>query len=162
MEDGMKTMKLGLVAALALSLAACSNTGMGTKEGVGTVIGGAGGAWAGSTIGKGSGRIVATAAGTLLGAFLGNQIGRSLDRVDEMHAEQSAQQALERYPDGQSASWSNPNTGHSGYTTPTTTYQTSQGQYCREYQTAVVIDGQTQSAHGTACRQPDGTWQINS
>lgn len=159
----MKTAKLGVVAALALSLAACSNnTGWGTKETVGTVIGGAGGAWAGSTIGKGSGRVVATAAGTLLGAFLGNQIGRSLDQVDQMRVEQTAQQALERQPDGQPVSWSNPNTGHSGYTTPTSTYRTSQGQYCREYQTAVVIDGQTQSAHGTACRQPDGTWQLES
>lgn len=157
-----KTIGLLTAAALTLSLTACADTGMGTKEGVGTVIGGAGGAWAGSTIGKGSGRIVATAAGTLLGAFLGNQIGRSLDRVDQIQAEQTAQAALERYPDGQSVSWSNPNTGHSGYTVPTATYQTSAGQYCREYQSAVVIDGRTQTAHGTACRQPDGTWQITS
>jgi surface antigen len=157
-----KTKTLGILTAAALTLAACAETGMGTKEGIGTVIGGAGGAWAGSTIGHGSGRIVATAAGTLLGAFLGNQIGQSLDRVDQMHAEQSAQQALERYPDGQYARWDNPNTGHSGYTVPTQTYQTSAGQYCREYQTAVVIDGRTQSAHGTACRLPDGTWQITS
>jgi surface antigen len=162
MEDGMKTAKLGVVLAVGLALSACAETGMGTKEGIGTVLGGAGGAWAGSTIGKGSGQIVATAAGTLLGAFIGNQIGQSLDRVDQMQAEQSAQQALERYPDGQYAHWDNPNTGHSGYTVPTSTYQTSQGQYCREYQSAVVIDGRTQSAHGTACRLPDGTWQITS
>jgi len=106
---------------MTLALAACSNTGatgMGTKEGIGTVVGAAGGAWAGSTIGKGSGRIVATAAGTLLGAFIGNQIGRSLDRVDQMYAEQAAQTALERYPDGQYARWNNPNTGNSGYTVP--------------------------------------------
>ncbi len=158
----MKTAKLGVVVALVLALSACAETGMGTKEGIGTVIGGAGGAWAGSTIGHGSGRIVATAAGTLLGAFLGNQIGRSLDRVDQMHAEETAQAALERYPDGSSATWQNPNTGHSGYTVPTSTWQTQQGQYCREYQSAVVVDGQTQSAHGTACRQPDGTWQVVS
>ena len=112
--------------------------------------------------GGSSGAREATAAGTLLGAFLGNQIGRSLDRVDQMHAEETAQAALERYPDGSSATWQNPNTGHSGYTVPTSTYQTPQGQYCREYQSAVVIDGQTQSAHGTACRQPDGTWQVMS
>lgn len=164
----MKTMRLkavALVGAMTLALAACSNTGatgMGTKEGIGTVVGAAGGAWAGSTIGKGSGRIVATAAGTLLGAFIGNQIGRSLDRVDQMYAEQAAQTALERYPDGQYARWNNPNTGNSGYTVPMATYERSPGQYCREYQTAVVIDGQTQSAHGTACRLPDGTWQLES
>src|SRR5690606_31152157 len=125
-------------------------------------IGAAGGAWAGSSIGKGSGRLVATAAGTLLGGLIGNQIGRSLDRVDQMHAEQTAQTALERYPDGQYATWQNPNTGHSGYTVPTNTWQAPSGQYCREYQTAVVVDGRTESGHGTACRQPDGTWQIMS
>lgn len=157
-----RTKTIALLVAAALGLAACQNTGMGTKEGVGTVVGAAGGAWAGSTIGKGTGRVVATAAGTLLGAFLGNQIGRSLDRVDQMHAEQTAQTALERYPDGQYVRWSNPNTGHSGYTVPTSTYEAAPGQYCREYQTAVVIDGQTQSAHGTACRLPDGTWQVQS
>ena len=31
--------------------------------------------------------------------------------------------------------------------------------YCREYTTTVVIDGRTERAHGTACRQPDGIWQ---
>ncbi len=158
----MKTAKLGVVTAVALALAACTNSGIGPKEGIGTVIGAAGGAWAGSTIGHGTGRIVATAAGTLLGGLIGNQIGRSLDSVDQMRVEQTAHQALERNPDGQYSNWQNPNTGNSGYTVPTSTYQTAPGRYCREYQTAVVIDGRTQSAHGTACRQPDGTWEITS
>lgn len=30
---------------------------------------------------------------------------------------------------------------------------------CREYQKPVVIDGQTVNAWGTACQQPDGSWQ---
>ena len=34
------------------------------------------------------------------------------------------------------------------------------GPYCREFQTTVVIDGRPQSAHGTACQQPDGTWAV--
>jgi len=34
------------------------------------------------------------------------------------------------------------------------------GPYCREFQTTVVIDGQPQSAHGTACQQPDGSWVV--
>lgn len=32
----------------------------------------------------------------------------------------------------------------------------------REYATSVVIDGKTQSAHGTTCRVPDGTWRIEN
>lgn len=34
------------------------------------------------------------------------------------------------------------------------------GPYCREFQTTIVIDGQPQSAHGTACQQPDGSWTV--
>jgi hypothetical protein len=34
------------------------------------------------------------------------------------------------------------------------------GPYCREFQTTIVIDGQPQSAHGTACQQPDGSWAV--
>ena len=31
---------------------------------------------------------------------------------------------------------------------------------CHEFQTTIVIDGQKQPAHGTVCRQPDGTWRV--
>ena len=36
----------------------------------------------------------------------------------------------------------------------------SQGQTCREYQSTTTIDGKAQPTYGTACLQPDGTWQI--
>jgi len=32
--------------------------------------------------------------------------------------------------------------------------------YCREYQTNVVVGGVRQQTYGTACRQPNGAWQI--
>ena len=38
----------------------------------------------------------------------------------------------------------------------------SRNQYCREYTTDVVIDGQTRHGYGQACRQEDGSWQIVS
>ena len=31
---------------------------------------------------------------------------------------------------------------------------------CREFQTHIIIDGKSEPAHGTACRQPDGTWRV--
>ena len=43
---------------------------------------------------------------------------------------------------------------------PTETYLTSSGRYCREYRTHVEVGQRMQKAYGTACRQPDGTWQI--
>ncbi len=36
-------------------------------------------------------------------------------------------------------------------------YDTS---FCREYTRQIVIDGEEQTAYGTACRQSDGTWRI--
>jgi surface antigen len=52
-------------------------------------------------------------------------------------------------------------TALTGSAVPTRTYDTAQGP-CREYTTSVVIDGRTQSAHGTSCREPHGTWRIKS
>jgi surface antigen len=158
----MKIAKLGAVVLLTTALGACANSGIGTKEAIGTATGAALGGWAGSTIGHGSGQLAATAAGVFIGGLIGNQIGRSMDETDQLMAQQAQFNALERYPDGQSAGWQNPNNGNNGYTVPTNTYQNSQGTYCRQYQTTVVIDGRPETGVGTACRQPDGTWRMTS
>jgi len=39
-------------------------------------------------------------------------------------------------------------------------YRTSDGQYCREYQSTVSVGGQPQPSYGTACLQPDGSWRV--
>lgn len=39
-------------------------------------------------------------------------------------------------------------------------YQTTGGQYCREYQAGVVVAGQQQPSYGTACLMPDGAWRV--
>ena len=36
------------------------------------------------------------------------------------------------------------------------------GRYCREFQQTVTIGGRREQAYGTACRQPDGTWEVIS
>jgi surface antigen len=168
----MKIAKIGLVLALTAStaLAGCASNnpygaGGGTginKEIVGTVVGAGLGGWAGSTIGKkgSTGQLIGTAAGVFVGGLLGNQIGAYMDDQDKLMAQRSQYEALERYPDGGSAQWNNPNNGNHGYTQPNNTYQSSNGQYCREYQTTVVIDGRPQTGYGTACRRADGNWQI--
>jgi hypothetical protein len=35
-----------------------------------------------------------------------------------------------------------------------------QQSYCREFQSTIVVEGRQQQAFGTACLQPDGSWQI--
>ncbi len=147
--------------ATGLTVGACSE-GAGPKETLGALGGAVLGGLAGAQVGSGSGQLAATAAGALLGAVLGSEIGKSLDKADQLYAERTAQDALENSPSNQTSQWSNPDSGNSGTVTPTEAYQTTDGQYCREYQTTVTVGGETQDAYGTACRQPDGSWQIQS
>jgi len=127
------------------------------KASGGAAIGAASGGLIGAAAGGGAAGIVG---GVLLGGLLGGAIGNALDQRDKQMAYQTQQATLESTRTGQSATWRNPDTGHSGSYTPTKTYENASGQYCREYQEKVVIDGKTNSAYGTACRQPDGSWKI--
>ena len=147
---------LSIIAVAAL-LSAC--TGMGEKESAGTLIGAGTGAVIGAQAGKGEGRIVGVAIGTLLGALLGGEVGRSMDRADQLAAQQAYEQA-QTAPINRSITWQNPDNGHYGTVTPVREGTSSMGEYCREFQQAVIIGGQTQNAYGVACRQPDGTWKI--
>lgn len=151
--------------ALSLGLTACDSTGglngMGTKQTWGAVGGAVAGGVLGSNIGGGKGQLIATGAGTLLGALMGSEIGKSLDRADMVYAQQANAQA-HTAPIGQPVSWSNPQSGHSGTVTPVSDYKTQSGQYCREYQQTIYIDGQAQTGYGTACKNQDGTWQISN
>ncbi|TAE81065.1 MAG: hypothetical protein EAZ74_00270 [Alphaproteobacteria bacterium] len=139
-----------------------SHGGSGIDKGVlGGLAGAAGGAAIGSNIGKGRGNIAAIAIGTLLGAGLGSEVGKSLDRADMGYYNQTSQQALNTGQPGQSFPWQNPQSGHSGSITPSN-YYPSNGTYCREYTQTVNIGGQISNGYGTACRQPDGRWQVVS
>jgi surface antigen len=150
---------IAIAVAAALLSAGCATT-MGQKEGAGTLIGGLGGALIGSQFGGGSGRLVGVAIGTVAGALIGQEIGRSLDRADRLAMENTANQALEYNRSEQTSSWRNPDTGNSGTVTPVRTYREPSGRYCREYTQTVMIGGEEHKAYGTACRKPDGQWQI--
>jgi surface antigen len=142
------------------ALGACAGNDYGNKQLGGAAVGGALGGLLGSKVGGGSGQLAATAAGAVLGMMLGSETGKSLDRADRHYAAQTQHAALETAPVGATASWVNPDTGHSGTVTPVRTYQAGGGQYCREYQQTVVVGGREQHGYGTACRQPDGSWQV--
>ena len=83
-----------------------------------------------------------------------------MDETDRLKAQQATQESLEYNKAGTTSTWSNPDTGYRGSTTPVRTYQTADQQACREYRSTVTIDGKTEEAVGTACREPDGTWRI--
>ncbi len=145
---------------IALMTAACAQNGQyGTKQTVGALGGAAAGGLLGAQFGSGSGQLAATAAGALIGALIGSEIGRSMDEVDRMKAEQAYNQAAAA-PIGQTIAWDNPNTGNYGTVVPTREGTKNTGEYCREFQQTVVIGGRQEDAYGVACRQPDGSWEI--
>ncbi|MEN8167348.1 MAG: RT0821/Lpp0805 family surface protein [Pseudomonadota bacterium] len=126
------------------------------REALGSVLGGVVGGIAGSHIGRGDGRTAATIAGALLGVLAGKSIGRSMDQVDRY----CTGQTLEYAQDRQSIQWQNPDNRSNYSVTPINTYQSRDGRYCREYVTQAAIGNRQQQVYGTACRQPDGSWQI--
>ena len=143
-----------IVATLALSLlAACESQP--SKEDIGMATGAVLGGVIGHQIGGGSGKTVATIGGAALGAFVGSRVGRNMDRNDE----DRARHALDRSPDGVSTTWRNHATGLRYSVTPTRSYQGDSGGRCRDFTTVAQIDDHDEVVHGTACKQPDGTWK---
>ncbi len=149
-----------LLLLVTLGLSACESAQNAPKQTVGTLLGAGVGALVGSQLGGGKGKLAAVVVGTLGGAYLGSEVGKSLDAADRAYMERNAQQTLETTKSGTVTAWKNPDTGNSGTFTPTRTYAAANGENCREYESTIYVDGQEETATGTACRQPGGTWKI--
>ena len=152
MKQARKTLLI-LSAPLVLGLSGC------TKEQSGSLFGSIIGAIVGSEIGGGS---LGTVIGASIGSSIGSSIGRDLDKIDRMMLEKSYRNSLNHGKSGETSTWHNPDTEHSGSFTPQEPFQNKSNQYCREFQQTVTIGGKAQTAYGTACRQPDGSWKIIS
>jgi len=163
MEERMtvinRAWRVSIVSAIlaAFLLMGCETAG--TKTAVGGLGGAAAGGLLGAALGGGSTGI---AAGTILGGLIGGAIGNQMDAADRARASAAAANALETAPSGHSVAWQNPDSGNTGTVTPVRTYQTSTGQYCREYTQTITIGGERHQSYGTACREPDGRWRIVS
>ncbi len=157
----MSAPKIAIIAAAALMLAACAGdpeSGRGPRENTGTLLGGLAGAAIGSQFGGGVGGHVAGAViGAGIGALLGNRIGAAMDDEDKRRAYAAQMEALDDGAAGAPVSWRNPDSGRYGTVVPGPYYE-AQGRRCRSYTHTIYIAGQPQTARGTACRNPDGTW----
>lgn len=85
-----------------------------------------------------------------------------LATMEQQAMSDTFQYALENNPSNQAADWVNPDSDRAGAVVPVRTFSDAQGRPCREFITTISIGGQQQQGYGTACRQPDGTWQIVS
>ncbi|WP_303907984.1 glycine zipper 2TM domain-containing protein [Thiohalomonas denitrificans] len=137
-----------------LLLSGCATDG--PREQAGMVIGGTLGGLLGGEV-DGHGRTGAIIAGTLAGAAIGGAVGKSMDDTDRLKAAQS----LENVRTGVPSAWRNPDSGVEYEFTPTRTFETRQGP-CREYRVEAYVGGEKETVYGTACRQPDGSWEMVS
>lgn len=190
MTLGLKKATL-MASIMAFGLAGCvENTGRTGQQDAGIAVGGLlgaiGGGLAGTQVGKGRGKTAAIIAGSILGGLAGGALGNSLAQrltpQDEAYSQQTTQQALSSAQVNQPVAWQNPQTGVYGNVTPVsqvyqqpyyapqqapatygTTYSQPQSVDCRDYKQTIFVDNQRyETATGTACRQPDGTWRIQS
>ena len=147
---------------LALALSSCQSVGQGIADNPkatgGGMLGAAGGGLIAAAAGGGAAGIIG---GVLIGGLLGGALGSKLDQNDKELAQKNAQQTFENTQTGQASTWQNPDSGNSGSITPTRTYETD-GRYCHEYQQEITVGGELEKSYGTACRQPDGSWKVDS
>jgi surface antigen len=145
----------GALAVVVLPLAGCM--GNGPNQDAGTLFGAASGAIIGGALGNGN--LGSVAAGAIIGGFLGNAIGSELDANDQRLAANAQYQALNAGPTGAPVQWR----GRRNYGNVVAGSPYRVNDYnCRDYTHTIYIDGRPEVARGTACRQPDGTWQVVS
>lgn len=157
----LNTNRLFIIVVLLFLLSGCASTTW--QQNQKAIIGGVGGAAAGGLIASAfKANTAGIVGGALLGGLIGGAVGNRMDAADRREAYRAEQYSLEKNPSGTATRWQNPDSGNYGSITPLNTYQGVNGRYCREYSHQVTINGRTEQVYGTACRQPDGSWQIKS
>lgn len=154
-----KTLRTFVAACLVVSVSACSWNEQ-RSETLGGVVGGIVGGIIGSKAGKGTGKSVAIILGATLGAMWGQDIAKGMSNVDKVFHERTTTDTLEYAKPDEQVSWSNPDSGNSGTVAAGETYQNDAGEDCRQFETTVQVEGEDRATEGTACRMPDGTWQV--
>jgi hypothetical protein len=85
-----------------------------------------------------------------------------LDYLNEaqQREHEAAQIAATTAPIGERIYWREGGAG--GYVVATRDGTSASGRYCREFQQEVTIGGRAEQAYGTACLNPDGSWEVVS
>ncbi len=86
--------------------------------------------------------------------------GQEFAGPEQQAMDDTFQYALEKNQLNQGSEWVNPDTGRGGAVAPTRTFTNRQGRPCREFIQTIIIGDREEQGYGTACRQPDGSWQI--
>jgi surface antigen len=149
-------LKVWAILAGALALAGCDITGSG-GEGPGSLTGAFSSASTTSAIGRGGNGAAAAVTNAALGGLIGGKLGASLNDDDRRLAYEAQLDALDRGAPGAPVPWRNPASGRYGNIVPGPAYDLK-GAKCRGFSHTVTINRELETARGTACRGPDGTW----
>jgi surface antigen len=101
----------------------------------------------------------ATDGGIAGGSAQADAIMASLSDADQAFMATQVNHTLESAPTNQPATWRNPDGGAQVKLTATHTFQRPDNVYCRDFIEQLTKGETAQTARGTACRRPDGTWQ---
>ena len=141
------TIRVAFVAAM-MALSGCATSGLGGRifapDGTGSS-------------GAGNVAVAETIIAAMGGGLIGGTIGSKLDEADRRTALQAEYRALEYAQAGNAVDWRGAAAGVSGTVVAAQPYRVG-SQDCRQYSQTVSIGGQKQTARGTACRNPDGSW----
>jgi surface antigen len=120
-----------------------------TKGETGMATGAVGGGVLGGAIGGSTGALI----GAALGGAVGYGVGHSMDMEDQRrmaYALEANRQAQWRAQDGTAYQMQ-----------PTGTFYTNDGRECRRFTMMAEVEGRgPERMTGTACRQPNGSWDM--
>jgi surface antigen len=142
-----------LVAALLVAPLASGCMESRAQQGAG--IGALGGGLAGSLLGPSKNKEQNALIGAAVGGLIGYTVGNEMDKNDKA----KLNNALETMPSRQTTTWVNPDTHAEYAVTPQPAYR-SEGRECRQAEIASVINGKRETVVKTACRRPDGRWEM--
>lgn len=100
------------------------------------------------------------AASVIMGGVTGGVIGDYLDKRSAEKAASNQYNSLQTLGQGQSSSWTNSSTGHSGSTTVTRVYTTAGGATCKDFVEVIETPQKTFRENGTACQQANGSYRV--
>lgn len=95
---------------------------------------------------------------SVIGGIGGSKIGFTLGAEERLTAANAEYRALEYGQSGAPVEWNDRGGSHHGSVVPGKPYQQG-SRYCRAYTHTVYGKDEPETAKGTACRDPDGTWK---
>lgn len=110
------------------------------------------------------GRTLVVLAATLLFGSCASIAGKQTDLYDQLTeqdvilASDNLQRSLEFLEDGETRRWTNTSNGHQGAITPTETYLSAGGAFCRNYREDLQLGDRAEQFHHTACRDDQAGW----